>query len=74
MIVDLPPPEPPRMIFVSPFMTLKLRLSRMTRSSKASTNVAKLDRGYGAVAIVYFMKSRLRSILADRGSSSVYFG
>jgi len=37
MIVDLPPPEPPRMILVSPFITLKLSLFRITRSSKAST-------------------------------------
>ena len=26
MMVDLPPPDPPRMIFVSPFITLRLRL------------------------------------------------
>jgi len=34
--VDLPPPEPPRMILVSPLRTLKLMRSRTTRSSNES--------------------------------------
>src|SRR5207237_179557 len=37
IIVDLPPPEPPRIIFVSPFITLKLSLFKIVRSSKNST-------------------------------------
>src|SRR2546421_963182 len=34
IVVDLPHPDPPRMILVSPFITLKLRLFSTSRSSK----------------------------------------
>ena len=37
-------------------------------------NVAEFDRGYSAVAVVYFMEGRLRCLFADCGRSSVYIG
>ncbi len=46
----------------------------MTRSSKASSDVAKLDGGNGALAIVYFMKSRLGGVLANWGGAAMYIG
>jgi hypothetical protein len=37
-------------------------------------NVAEFDRRYSAVAVVYFMESRLGGVLANGGRSSVYIG
>ena len=43
MIVDLPLPEPPSTIFVSPRRTIKLILSRTTCSSNGDRYVPEFD-------------------------------
>ena len=62
------------MIFVSPFITLKLRLFENHSIVEGKHDVAKLDRRNRAIAIVNFMKSRLGSVFADCVCSGVYFG
>ena len=56
MMVDLPPPEPPRMIFVSTLHDLEAEIIEDHAVVEREHDVAKLDRRNRAIAIVNFGK------------------